>query len=762
MLAGLSAVLLFFAVPPKEPLFSADYSTLIKDESGELLHVYINKDEQWHFPPDQDCIPEKLKKAVITFEDEAFYRHPGVDFTAILRAAYDNFQKSRITSGASTLSMQVARMRNPKKRSYFNKLLEIADAVKIELHHSKEEILHLYLTHAPYGGNVIGYKTASHKFFGKAPTQLSWGEAATLAVLPNAPGLIYPSKTNQGLKSKRNGLLKKLFEKGIINARSFELASIEPVPDRFISFATDAPHLSAWLKSSYPQQKTIATTINRKIQQSSNYIAQKHHHMLARYGIHNLSVLIADTKSGEVKAYVGSPDFFDARHAGQVDGVKAARSSGSILKPLLYALSMDEGLILPQSYIRDLPTYFDGFSPSNADEKFQGVATAREALVHSLNIPAVRLLNSYGVFQFYAVLKEAGVSTLFRSADDYGLPLILGGAEVSLWDMVKLYRGLANEGVFSGNKIVKEEEIPQGKELLSAGASYLTLEMMKELVRPGNEYFWRKFNEQEAFAWKTGTSYGHKDAWAIGVSPQYTIAVWVGNFNGDSNKSLSGASSAGPVLFDILQALPSNSPAKEFAKVDMAFSQKKICSLSGFAAREACPEPDTVEAPYFMKPLKTCLYHEFRYFSTDGLYQTCSYCWEKLGAVKKSVTVYPPDIAYFLRENGKYIEKLPGHYPSCKRYRTEQSIQLIYPNAEARLFLPRDYDGKIQQVLCKAGNMQAATKVYWYLDEEFLGTTEGDHSLAVKFKPGRNQLKVVDEKGGEDSRQIFAQFKEDI
>lgn len=756
----LSTALLYFAIPPDNPLFNTEYSTIIRDEQGDLLHAYINKEEQWHFPPSEAEIPEKLKEAVISYEDEAFYSHPGIDPSAIARAFYNNLREGEITSGASTLTMQVARMRNPKSRNYFNKLLEIIDALKIELYYSKEEILSLYLNHAPYGGNVIGYQTAAYKFFGKKPEQLTWGEAATLAVLPNAPGLIYPGEPSKLLELKRNSLLKKLFDRGVIEELTYQLASIEPVPDQFITFATDAPHLSRFLKTKYPDQKELNTTINQRIQRISNQIAEKHHSILAPYAIHNLSILIADTQSGAIKAYVGSPDFFDGKHNGQVDGVQAARSSGSILKPFLYALSMDEGLILPQSLIRDLPTYFDGFAPSNANETFQGVATAKEALVSSLNIPAVRLLNAYGIFQFYTFLKMAGVSTLFRSADDYGLPLILGGAEVNMWEMVALYRALANEGLIQNNTLLKDELNQQGKQVMSAGASYLTLEMMKELVRPGSEYYWRRFSNQQQFAWKTGTSFGHKDAWAIGVNPQYTIAVWVGNFNGETNKNLSGASSAGPILFDLLQALPIKQSEKWFTKNEVDFTPKKICSLSGFAATKACTEVDTVDAPYFMKPLRTCDYHETRYFSADGRYQTCSHCWDKLGAIQESVTIYAPDIAYYLRENGQYIEAILGHFPECPRYKSEQSIEIIYPNLDAKLFLPRDYDGKIQEVICKVGNTQAVEKIYWYLNESFLGSTKENHKMAIHFQPGKNNLKVVAENGSEDSRTVFAQLKE--
>jgi len=755
----LSIVLLYFILPIPDPLFKEEYSTVVQAQDGSLLHVFTNAQEQWLLPPDTMTVPEKLKTAVITFEDESFYRHPGVNLQAVFRAIGQNVKKGKVKSGASTITMQVARMANPKKRTYFNKLREIIFALKLSLHYSKAEVLKLYLDHAPYGGNVIGYRTASYRFFGKEARYLTWSEAATLAVLPNAPGLIYPSRTSSRLVEKRDLLLKKLYEKGQLSEQSYRLAKLETVPDRFISFDSKAPHLARKLKNTYPGKWILHTTIDEHMQVQCNRIADRYKNIYESYGINNLAILIADTKSGAVKAYVGSPAFFDFQHSGQVDGVMAPRSSGSTLKPFLYGLCMDEGLIAQDSYLRDLPTYFEGFSPMNANREFQGVVTAREALVQSLNIPAVRLLNIYGTFQFYSFLKLAGVSTLFRTADEYGLPLILGGSEVNVWDMVMLYRGLANRGVFSNNVLLEDEKVRQSAQLISAGSCYLTMDILKDLKRPGSEYFWERFSGSRPIAWKTGTSYANKDAWAIGVTPKYTIAVWVGNFSGEGNKNLSGATTAGPILFDILQFLPQRNSKEWFSKQPRDYKRISICVLSGYRATEACPEQKVVDVPYGMSPLKACEYHQFKYFSMDGNYQCCSQCWQNLGSVRKSVTCYPPDIAYYLREKGQFPEPVVAHYPNCPAYSSENSLKIIYPNMDAKLFLPRDFDGKTQAVLCKVGHVGTNKRVFWYLDGHFLGTTTESHTLGILFKEGWNQLKVVDENGAEDSRKVYAVTK---
>ena len=751
-------IALYLILPIRKPLFSEDYSTVIQAENASPLHVFINENEQWHLPPDTFAVPERLKTAVIVFEDEDFYKHLGVNLRAIARALKQNVSRGEIISGASTIPMQIARMAKPKKRTYFNKFREACLALKLSLHYSKAEILDLYLNHAPYGGNVIGYRTAAHKFYGKETHQLTWSEAATLAVLPNAPGLIYPSRTSSKLKQKRDVLLKKLMQNGYISKQSYELALLEEVPNEFLIFEKHAPHLAFQLKKEH-SENIIRTTIDAKLQMQCNKIAARYKKIYQAYGIHNLAILVSETKSGAVKAYVGSPDFFDKANNGQVDGVRANRSSGSTLKPFLYALSIDEGLTTPETYIRDLPTYFESFSPRNANREYQGVVSAREALIYSLNIPAVRLLNSYGVYQFYSFLNLAGVNSLFRTADEYGLPLILGGAEVNMWELSALYRGLANNGTFNANYVLEKAKTKESAQLISTGSCYLTLEMMKDLKRPGSEYYWQRFNSSRPFAWKTGTSYGHKDAWAVGVNPDYTIAVWVGNFNGEDNKNLSGAASAGPILFDVLQLLPQDNPKAWFKKVDIDFKRISICSESGFRASEACPEKEEIEVPYSMKALKSCDYHQFRHLSEDEKYQSCSKCWHIVGSVKKSVTIYPPDIAYYLRNKGRYIASVPSHYPHCPSYNAENAIKIIYPNMDAKLFLPRDFNGETQPVVCKAGHSNSSSKVYWYVNQHYLGSTTGEHKMSVYFKEGWNQLKVIDENGAEDIQRVFAGFK---
>lgn len=757
-MAILLLFLLWLVLPLPSPFFKDDYSTVILDEDGRILKVYLNSDEQWCLPPDKDqVIPDKLKKAVLIYEDRHFYRHPGINPVSLVRAFYRNITSGKIISGASTITMQVARIRKPKNRNYLNKLREIFLAFKIETHFSKENILRMYLDHAPYGGNIVGYQAAVHRFFGKVPDQLTWSEAAMLAVLPNAPGLITPTANREKLIEKRNNLLRKLRKFEIIDEESFSLSLLEEVPDVIVPFNDCAPHLARRLSYLYPSKTLIQTCLNKEIQEKTARFTERHLEYLNQFGIRNGCVLVAETQTGKVKAYVGSQKFYDERSQGQVDGILAPRSAGSVLKPFLYALSIDDGIILPQTLIKDVPTYFDAFSPANASESFDGIVTAHDALVRSLNVPAARLLNIYGVYSFYTFLKNTDVRTLFRSADDYGLPLILGGVEVTAWDLVRLFRGLANQGVFEPLRLLENDPVIRNKSsasFISKGACYLTMEMMKELKRPGAEYFWKQYHNQYTIAWKTGTSYGHKDSWAVGVSPEYTIAVWIGNFDGEGNKNLSGVGSAGPLLFQIFNSLPHNPELVWFEKPEIDLMPVELCAETGFLAGENCRVRNTVEAPRFMKPLRICPYHESVFMDMENRYVVCSRCW-KDGYHKTSKLVYPPDVVQFLYEKGYIVEKIPPHNPECKANMGNRDLQIIYPYENAILWIPRDFNLRYQEVVFRAAERNPFMKVYWYLNEKFLGITSGNHLISTNVPVGWHEIFVIDEAGNKDRKRFY-------
>ena len=644
--------------------------------------------------------------------------------------------------------MQVARMKENAPRTLLQKLFEIGIALRLEVQYSKEEILREYLFHAPYGSNIRGYLAASYRFFDKAPNQLSWAQAAMLAVLPNAPGSIFPGKNSDHLQKKRDELLLKLHNKKLIDKETYELSLLEPIPTEIIPFPLSAPHLTEriHLENDLP---IVVTTIDPDIQFETNFFLKQHSSQQQQLGIYNACALVINNTSGKVVSYVGSQDFDDFDHWGRVDGVMASRSSGSILKPFLYASAIDEGLILPQTLIKDVPTYFESFSPNNASEQFSGIVPASKALIHSLNIPAVRLLNMYGLDKFYNLLKTGGIQTLFRTPDEYGLPLILGGSEVRPWDIARLYRGLANGGSFSDITYYANQTIEESTPLISSGATYLILDEMKELIRPGLEFYWKRYGNQKPIAWKTGTSYGHKDAWAVGTTPEWTIVVWVGNFDGESNKGLAGMKSAGPLMFNILNVLPVSSSKRWFEPDPKDFVEVKLCAQTGFYAGGSCTEVVLSKVPTNMKPMRICPYHQTLVVNHDHNYVVCSRCWTT-DHQEMNVLKYPPDVNYYLWQNGGIVETLHEHNPACDVRQERDILKIIYPLDRANLFVTKDFDGSYQPVISRLATQFPEREVFWYLDDHYLGSTIRKPSLLLHLKSGEHELSVVDSEGNRD------------
>lgn len=753
-LAGFVVVFLIYLVLPlgKQKL-QADYSQVILASDESILRVFLNEEEQYLLSPElQQTIPDKLKQAVLTYEDRYFYQHPGVNPWSLMRAMYLNVKHHKVVSGGSTITMQVARMIRPKPRTYWNKFLEIMLAFKLEVHLTKDEILRQYLIHAPYGSNIRGYLAASHRYFEKKPSRLTWAEACLFAVLPNAPGIIFPTSNTDLLKAKRDELLAVMYHEGLLPKASYELSLLEAIPNRIAPFDLHAPHLTDRIHLENDLD-VVRTTIDAALQEEVNFFVRQHAAKVAFQGIRNASALVVNNQTGEVVAYVGSQGYNDMDRQGRVDGITSARSSGSILKPFLYALAIDDGLILPKTLIRDIPTYFGSFSPNNASEEFSGVSPANEALIYSLNVPAVRLLNAYGVDKFYNQMKECGISSLFRSAEEYGLPIILGGAEVTPWDMAKMYRGLANQGSFSDIHYLKGASNGFDKQLVSPGASFLILDELQELIRPGLEFYWKKYSSQRPVAWKTGTSYGHKDAWAVGTTPRWTVVVWAGNFDGESNKAIAGMQTAGPLLFNIFQVLPEEGNQPWFVSYKKDFVTVKTCAETGFYASRSCPNPIDTDAPRHMKPLGICPYHK-RYYVEQG-HRVCSRCW-KGGQQMKHQLAFTPDINFYLRQSGNLTRQIPAHDPDCPSRQEEEALTIIYPLQDARIFIPKDFDGGHQSLVAKVASQFPDRKLFWYLDDELLGSTEKSGTFPLNLANGIHHLMVMDEEGNQDKVRFSA------
>ncbi len=748
---------LFFSLP--EELFHTPNSTVIYSADNVLLGASIADDGQWRFPLNPS-IPEKFEKALISFEDERFYYHPGFDIFSIGRALVQNVKEKRVVSGASTISMQVIRLhRRDKPRTWKEKVIELWLATRLELRHSKKEIIALWAAHAPFGGNVVGLEAASWRYYGRSPNLLSWGEAATLAVLPNAPTIIHPGKNRGALLSKRNRLLDKMVDDNVIDSLSAELAKLEPLPDRPKPMPRIAPHLLTHAFATGYKGRRIATTISASLQARVNDLLFLHHGRLSENEIHNAAVLVLDVKTNKIITYYGNNPA-GKLHSEDVDIVHAPRSSGSILKPFLFASMNESGDLLPQQLLADIPTQVAGFRPKNFYDKYDGAVPADEALCRSLNIPAVRMLQDYGVERFYQKLQDFNFSTINKHPDHYGLSLILGGAEVTLWDLARAYGNMAYtlNSYFRDEKqherergmhVFMECQDEVGVRPVNAGAVYLTLEALTSVKRPNSEFGWSQFSNARKVAWKTGTSIGFRDAWAVGVTPEYIVAVWVGNAEGEGRPDLVGVKAAAPILFDVFRQLPRTS---WFEKPYDDLRQVAICTKSGHKASLLCPSVSRADIHKHGRRLRTCPYHK-KYFSDEhGRFEVNASCYARHKMKEQTHFALPPIMDYYYRFNhADHHEKLPL-LSGCQAEEEISPMDIVYPQPNAKIKVPKELSGYAGRTIFEVAHIESDASVYWHVDDIFVGKTSKKHQLALNPNPGIHKLRIIDDAGIEMRR----------
>ncbi len=751
-------------LPLPTSLYQQHYASLLLARDGGLLGASIAKDQQWRFAPVEQ-LPEKYLHSLLLFEDQYFYRHPGINPFAIARALKGNLTAGKVTSGGSTISMQLARLLRQQElqannlrvsRNLHSKLAEAFLALQLEWRFSKREILIHYASQAPFGGNIVGLRAAAWRYFGRSPEYLSWAESALLAVLPNSPALIHPGRQRDLLQRKRDRLLQRLHQQHLLSDLDLQLALLEPLPERPQVLPQIAPHLLATLKKRAPAENLFHSTLDLSLQQLVNQIAQQHSARLANEGVHNIAVVLIDHQSMETLAYTGNKPFNNNnRFAPDVDIVQRPRSTGSILKPLLYGLMLQEGELAPTSLIPDIPTQINGYSPRNYDRQFRGAVPAQFALAHSLNIPAVRMLRDYGIGRFQEKLQAMGMSSLFRPADDYGLTLILGGAEASLWELTAIYARLA-AAARDGDKTQlpvqlllsqKSEQDKNIRPVIKQGAAWLTLQALIEVARPGNDNYWRDFAGSQTIAWKTGTSYGLRDAWAIGSNGRYTLGVWVGNAGGEPATFISGQSSAAPILFDIFDALPK---VNWFDKPAHALKTISVCKDDGYLAGGQCEAMD-IEIPSISHYEKITPHHRRIYLDAQQQFRVHNQCESVSNMSARDWFVLPPAQEFYWRQYHSNYQPLPPWRKDCMAESAQQDddipLELIYPQARSRIYIPMDLEGKRSRVILKAVHRDPAAILYWHLDDEFLGETNIFHEREAALEPGLHKLLVMDKQG---------------
>jgi penicillin-binding protein 1C len=764
LLSGILLALNFAPLPAA--LGQTDYATMLLARDGRLLGARIATDEQWRFAPIEQ-VPEKYRLALVLFEDGRFYRHPGIDPLALARATLGNFRSGRITSGGSTITMQLARLLrqadarlggatdNPP-RSLFSKMVEALRALQLEWHFTKDELLVHYTSHAPFGGNIVGVRAAAWRYFERAPEDLSWAEAALLAVLPNSPTLIHPGRQRDRLLQKRNRLLKRLHERGQMSDLDLQLALLEPLPERPQSLPQAAPHLLDSLSQGYPGNAVFHSTLEPRLQQAANTIAERHGRRLASEGIHNLALVVIDHQRMETVAYIGNQAWQNqAQFSPRVDILQRPRSSGSILKPLLYGLMLQAGELLPTQLVADIPTRYGGYGPQNYDRQFRGAVPAHEALAHSLNVPAVRMLHQYGVSRFQHQLQSLGMTTLFRPADDYGLTLILGGAEGTLWELTAIFARLTATARDGDNhaqpdqpRLLVTESTSAGRlPVLRQGAAWLTLQAMIEVARPGADSLWRDFSGSQTIAWKTGTSYGLRDAWAIGSNSRYTVGVWAGNAGGEPAPGLTGHTSAAPVMFDLFDRLGASG---WFARPDHALKWVSVCRDDGYLAGGQCAATD-IQIPRESHFQQVTPHHRRIHLDGGQQFRVHSRC-ENVSAMQAvDWFVLPPAQEFFWKQRHSGYRLLPPWRNDCLAEMSDvdddQPMDLLYPHEGSRLYIPVGLDGKRSRALLQAVHRRPGMTLFWHLDDEFLGQTNLFHEQSVSLEPGWHKLKLLDQQG---------------
>ncbi len=719
-----------------------NYSTTIESDEGELLYSFLSSDDKWRMKSSLEEISPELKKALLFKEDKYFNYHFGINPVAIIRAAFNNLFYHKRTSGASTITMQVTRLLQPKDRTVVNKLIEMFRATQLELHYSKDEILSMYLNLAPYGGNIEGVKAASWLYFGKNPLQLSLAQAVTLTIIPNRPTSLNPGKNDNYLQQERNRWLKRMMAEKIFNQQELTDALNEPVVMKRRSLPGIAPHLSIRLHLSQPNNAVIKTTINKNVQNKLEQLAWNYHQRMQMHNVNNLSVLVVNNATHNIVGYVGNADFSDYTHNGQVDGITAVRSPGSTLKPLVYALAMDKGIITPKTVLYDVPINYSGYSPENYNEQYNGKVTAEKALAYSLNIPAVYLLNELNVKSLTEKLKQSGFSSITQKENQLGLSAVLGGCGVKSEELAGLFCTYANKGMYQPLHFMNDNKI-KATRLISEASAFMITDILTQLQRPDLPNNSQSSTHVPKVAWKTGTSYGRKDAWSVGYNKKYTVLVWAGNFDNTGVAELSGAEMATPLLFDVFNSIDYTSSNEWFtapATIDLRY----VCNETGKVPGDFCTDR---AMDYFIPNVsdqQPCTHLQQVAVSPDEKFSYCTNCIPSAGYKKVFYPNLAPELMSFYQSEHIPYREVPTHNPLCTRIFNGDQPKILSPVNGQEYLIEKEFPEKIQLSCASANDVQF---VYWYVNDTYYMKCKSNEKIFFTPKPGDLKISCADDKG---------------
>jgi len=746
-------------VPLPERL-AAPHSVVIEYRDGTPAHVFLAPDERWRILTRSQDIDPAYLRALFALEDKRFAWHPGVDPLAVARAVVSNVTKGRRVSGASTLTMQLVRVLEPRPRTLLSKLIEAFRAVQLELRMSKEDILAAYLQFVPYGRNVEGVEAASLAYFGHRATHLSPAEIATLLAVPQNPNRRFPTRENAArLKAARDELARRLLEDmalplGPAEAKASPeavLAEVRntPVPRGLMPFPRDAPHAAMWLRAQRPELSRMRTTLDAGTQRLAERLMRDAAGDLAEKGIHNGVAVVVDHQQAEVLALVGSFDFFDVQHGGQIIGFNTPRSPGSALKPLIYAMGIDRGVVLPEHLVADIPESYGGYAPRNFDGRFMGLVRMEYALSQSLNLPFVNLLKELGVERFLGTLRVAGVDSLRPDPGYYGLSAAVGGLELTPLELAGVYVALAEDGRSRPLKVLEDGNPPPGpREIFSSGAAWLTRRSLSLRDRPDFPARRHLTGMPAQVHWKTGTSFGHRDAWAAGSGPRHTAVVWLGNFDNTPSVHLVGADASGPLLFDLLEAVGPRGRAavKEDSVPPQDLARVEVCSYSGHLPTDACKERRVIYARRSAVPTRTCPYHQRMEVEVKTGLAVSPVCRAGREVEPRVYLTWPSSIRRWLTEQHRSLPTPPAYAPGCEPGGADHAPEILSP-AEGQVALLIPGVSPDQQEVPLEAEAAHDRELTWFVNGKFLGRARAAERLWWKPAVGTHEILVTDDRG---------------
>lgn len=729
------------------------HSTVVDYRNDIPAHVFLSEDDRWRVGVTLDDVDPDYVEALLRFEDKRFYDHPGFDPIAIARAAWLNVTFGRRMSGASTITMQLVRVLEPRPRTYASKLVEAFRAFQLELHYTKEEILAAYLTFAPYGRNIEGIEAASLAYFGHRADELTPAEIATLLAVPQNPNRRYPTPENVSrLRDARNEIAAWLLDESAMplgeedgRVAPEELrAQIEamPVPQTLQPFPRDIPHVAYWLRANHPGEQRFRTTLDPGVQLVAERIVSNHHGPAQRAHIDDASVVVLDEQH-RVVALVGNFDFWADRKGAQIPAFDVPRSPGSLLKPFLYALAIDRGIAHPSHLVLDTPMRAGSYTPGNYDGTFRGLVRLDEALSRSLNVPFVRLLNEIGVDQFIGTLRMMGAEHLVGAPGYYGLSAAIGGVELTPLEVAGMYAALGHDGDFRDVRLLRGgwDRIP----IVSPGAAWLTRRTLRKRDRPG-------FNRRRAnpgaprIWWKTGTSYGHRDAWAAGGGQHFTAVAWLGNLDHRPSAALVGADRAGPLLFDVLEAIEYDDDGVRDRRPD-DLAQVEVCSYSGRLPDAACDHTEKVWAPRSRVPTERCPYHVRVAVDDETGEALAPACRAGREYTEQSFVVWPATVRRFMTDRRRAGPRVPTLAEGCGQFAASRPPKIVSPPHDQTLVLMPGVDPSEQEIPLEAESELAGAKLDWFVNGEFLGSADADGRLWWTPRPGTHELVVTNGAG---------------